>query len=58
MSIDLVKDAQGSFDLGRASAMSIIYFLIILVFCWVFYAVMTRDDAQKATGPDRPEGAA
>jgi glycerol transport system permease protein len=54
MSIDLVKDAQGSFDLGRAAAMSIIYFLIILLFSWVFYAVMTREDAK----PDKPEGAA
>ena len=26
--------------------MSLIYFLIILLFSWVFYTVMTRDDAQ------------
>jgi len=47
VSIDLVQMAVGQFDLGPAAAMSIIYFLIILLFSWVFYAVMTRDD-----GPD------
>ncbi len=43
LSIDLVQIAIGQFDLGPAAAMSIIYFLIILTFSWVFYAVMTRD---------------
>src|SRR6185437_6394026 len=42
LSIDLVKIALGQFDLGPAAAMSIIYFLIILLLSWVFYAVMTR----------------
>src|SRR5699024_11084238 len=41
LSVDLVKMAIGQFDLGRAAAMSIIYFLIILVLSWVFYTVMT-----------------
>jgi glycerol transport system permease protein len=47
LSIDLVKIALGQFDLGPAAAMSLIYFLIILLLSWVFYAVMTRDEAQS-----------
>ncbi len=49
LSIDLVKMAIGQFDLGPAAAMSIIYFLIILLLCWVFYTVMTN------FGVDAPE---
>ncbi len=45
LSIDLVQMAIGQFDLGPAAAMSIIYFLIILLMSWVFYTVMTRNDA-------------
>jgi ABC-type sugar transport system permease subunit len=37
LSIDLVKIALGQFDLGPAAAMSLIYFLIILLVSWVFY---------------------
>ncbi|MGE0312720.1 MAG: carbohydrate ABC transporter permease [Lautropia sp.] len=44
LSIDLVKVALGQFDLGPAAAMSLIYFLIVLLLSWVFYTVMTRDD--------------
>jgi len=47
LSIDLVKIAIGQFDLGPAAAMSIIYFLIILLLSWVFYTVMTNVDAGK-----------
>lgn len=43
LSIDLVKTAIGQFDLGPAAAMSIIYFLIILALCWLFYTLMMRD---------------
>jgi glycerol transport system permease protein len=46
LSIDLVKIALGQFDLGPAAAMSIIYFLIILSLSWLFYTVMTREEAQ------------
>jgi glycerol transport system permease protein len=46
LSIDLVKIALGQFDLGPAAAMSIIYFLIILLLSWVFYVVMTRGEEQ------------
>jgi len=41
LSIDLVKMAVGQFDLGPAAAMSIVYFLIILLFSWIFYTQMT-----------------
>jgi glycerol transport system permease protein len=47
LSIDLVKTAIGQFDLGPAAAMSIIYFLIILLLSWIFYTVMTSSDAQN-----------
>ncbi|MEM7214188.1 MAG: sugar ABC transporter permease [Pseudomonadota bacterium] len=44
LSIDLVKIALGQFDLGPAAAMSLVYFLIILLASWVFYTLMTRDE--------------
>ena len=45
LSIDLVKTALGQFDLGPAAATSIIYFLIVLVVSWIFYTLMTRNEA-------------
>jgi len=47
LSIDLVKTAIGQFDLGPAAAMSIIYFLIVLLLSWVFYTVMENYGAEK-----------
>ncbi len=47
LSIDLVKMALGQFDLGPAAAMSLIYFLIILLLSWVFYTVMMRGETQR-----------
>ena len=47
LSIDLVKIALGQFDLGPAAAMSIIYFLIILLFSWIFYTVMTKGEEAR-----------
>jgi glycerol transport system permease protein len=44
LSIDLVKTAIGQFDLGPAAAMSIVYFLIILALCWIFYTLMMRNE--------------
>jgi len=38
----LTRLAVGQFDLGPAAAFSLIYFLFILVFCYVFYTVMNR----------------
>lgn len=46
LSIDLVKIALGQFDLGPAAAMSLIYFLIILVMSWIFYTLMMRNEEQ------------
>ena len=42
LSIELVKLALGQFDLGKAAAMSIVYMLIIIIVCWVFFTVMTN----------------
>jgi len=42
LSIDLVKMAIGQFDIGPAAAMSLVYFLIVLLVCWAFYTVMTN----------------
>ena len=44
LSIDLVKMALGQFDLGPAAAMSLIYFFIVLLICWVFYNLMMRHE--------------
>jgi glycerol transport system permease protein len=46
LSIDLVKIALGQFDLGPAGAMSIIYFLVVLLVCWVFYTLMMRNEGR------------
>lgn len=46
LSIDLVKAALGQFDLGPAAAMSLIYFLIILLLSWLFYTLMMRNEAR------------
>ncbi|MBO6814663.1 MAG: sugar ABC transporter permease [Rhizobiaceae bacterium] len=46
-SIDLVKQAVGQFDLGPAAAMSLIYQLVVLLVCYVFYTVMTNVGADK-----------
>ena len=44
LSLDLVKIALGQFDLGPAAAMSLIYFLVILLSSWIFYTLMTRNE--------------
>lgn len=46
LSLDLVKTALGQFDLGPAAAMSLIYFLIILLLSWLFYTLMMRNEAK------------
>lgn len=46
LSIDLVKIALGQFDLGPAAAMSLIYFLVVLLLCWIFYSAMMRGETQ------------
>ncbi len=49
LSIDLVKMAVGQFDLGPAAAMSLIYFLVILLLSWVFYTVMSNVGVESNT---------
>lgn len=44
LSQHLATLAVGQFDLGPAAAFSIIYFLFILLFCWVFYTSVVRAD--------------
>ena len=46
LSIDLVKIALGQFDLGPAAAMSLIYFLIILLTCWLFYTLTMKNEVE------------
>ena len=38
----LATMAVGQFDLGPAAAFSVIYFLFILLFCWLFYTSVVR----------------
>lgn len=47
LSIDLVKIALGQFDLGPAAAMSLIYFLITLLTCWIFYTLMMKNEGEE-----------
>jgi len=47
ISIELVKIALGQFDLGKAAALSLVYNLIIIIVCWVFYTVMTNAGADR-----------
>jgi glycerol transport system permease protein len=49
LSIDLVKLAVGQFDLGNAAAMSLVYFLVILLFSWIFYTVMSNVGQENTT---------
>ncbi len=45
----LTKLAIGQFDVGPAAAFSLIYFLIILLFSWLFYTVLSAQG--RAEGP-------
>ncbi|MDX1608750.1 MAG: sugar ABC transporter permease [Halofilum sp. (in: g-proteobacteria)] len=47
LSIDLVKMALGQFDLGPAAAMSLIYFMIVLLISWVFYKLMMQHEGRQ-----------
>ena len=51
LSIDLVKLALGQFDLGKAAAMSLVYNLMTLLVCWIFFTAMTQLDAPKEPVP-------
>jgi glycerol transport system permease protein len=54
LSIELVKLALGQFDLGKAAAMSIVYMLIIIIVCWVYYTVMTNAGEDRASARGGP----
>ncbi len=47
LSIDLVKAALGEFNLGIAAAMSIVYFLMTLLVCWIFYSYTMKGEGQQ-----------
>ena len=46
----LTQKAVGQFDLGPAAAFSLIYFLIILLLCFILYNWMQRVGTQDASG--------
>jgi glycerol transport system permease protein len=54
LSIEVVKIALGQFDLGKAAALSLVYNLVILIICWVFYTVMTGSRGQPDAPGDSP----
>jgi glycerol transport system permease protein len=58
VSIELVKIALGQFDLGKAAALSLVYNLIIIIVCWVFYTVMTNAGAERKTSSKPSKGVA
>jgi glycerol transport system permease protein len=47
LSIDLVKIALGQVDLGSAASMSLVYNLITLTVCWIFYTIMTQIERRR-----------
>ncbi len=49
LSLDLVKIALGQVDLGNAAAMSLVYNLITLSLCWIFFTVMTQLEQRKGS---------
>ncbi|GAB5415778.1 MAG: sugar ABC transporter permease [Congregibacter sp.] len=44
----LATKAVGQFDLGPAAAFSVIYFLLVLLVCWVFYTAVIKGDQKDA----------
>ncbi|KMQ74792.1 carbohydrate ABC transporter permease [Marinobacter subterrani] len=47
LSQTLTTMAVGQFDLGRAAAFSLIYFLIVLLISWLFFTAITAADKEK-----------
>jgi glycerol transport system permease protein len=47
LSQTLTTMAVGQFDLGRAAAFSLIYFLIVLLISWLFFTAITNADKEK-----------
>lgn len=50
LSQSLTTMAIGQQDLGPSAAFSLIYFLIILLVCWVFYTAIMHSQKDKAQG--------
>jgi len=42
----LTSMAVGQFDLGPAAAFSVLYFLVVLLLCWLFYTSVTARDEE------------
>lgn len=47
LSQTLTTMAIGQFDIGRAAAFSLIYFMIVLLVSWLFFTAITHLDKQK-----------
>jgi len=47
LSIDLDKIALGQVDLGNAASMSLVYYLITLTVCWVFFTIMNQLERRR-----------
>ena len=59
LSQHLATMAVGQFDLGPAAAFSVVYFLFILLFCWLFYnSVMASQGNGASQGNQASQGAA
>ncbi len=43
----LTSMAVGQFDLGPAAAFSVLYFLVVLLLCWLFYTSMMANEEQR-----------
>ncbi len=43
----LATKAVGQFDLGPAAAFSVIYFLVVLLLCWIFYTTVMKGESDR-----------
>ena len=37
----------GQVDLGSAASISLVYYLVILTGCWIFYTIMTQIERRR-----------
>ena len=42
-----MKIALGQVDLGNAASMSLVYNLITITLCWIFFTIMTQLDRRR-----------
>ncbi len=47
LSQTLTTMAVGQFDIGRAAAFSLVYFLIVLLVSWLFFTAITHQDKER-----------